>query len=212
MAYSQDGFFGKFSGKLANLVVYQRNGQTVVRSRTAKKRPPAGAAEQGSRDNFARVMKLMQVLKPAVRMGFQDVAAGNSSFHKALSVNLKQLVQADDPKGYSWLVTSQGHRAGANDLAIRVDGSQATLSWGAPIAGKPWSAQDNVMLLALNTTTLETNGSLTAGQRSQQQIVFKLPRAGEGQQLLVFVSFCDLAGMAIGHDEKNMSGSQMIIL
>jgi hypothetical protein len=208
MAYTKEGFLGNFKGRLGNLVVYQRNGQTVIRTLTANKMPPATGAKKQAQGNFSKVMKLMQALKPYVSRGFSDVAEGKSAFHTALSVNLKRLGEATSDEGLEWLLTSQGTRAGAQQLSAEIDNREATVRWGEPVAELPWSSNDGVMLLALNATTLETVTTSVAAIRRQQQASLTLPPTWDDQKVYLFITFYNT--MASKKDPRNISDSQLI--
>jgi hypothetical protein len=208
MAFTQEGLFGKFTGRIGNLVVFQRNGQTVVRTLTTHKMPPATGVKKQAQENFSRVMKLMQALKPFINRGFRDVAGEKSAYHTALSANLKRLREAADPSGLAWLLTSSGIRAGAQQPELQVTTGQATVTWDAPTPGLPCSDDDYVMLVAINGTTLETTTPATTVTRARKQATLNLSSATAGQQVYVFLSFFDpLSGRL---NVRNISQSQML--
>jgi hypothetical protein len=207
MAFTQEGLFGKFSGRIGNLVVFQRNGQTVVRSRTTKKIPAATGAKKQAQQNFARVMKLMQVLKPFITKGFGDVAGDRSAFHTALSVNLQRLREAPEPATLNWLLTSSGSRAGARQINLEVSDQIAAISWGEPTPAKPFADHDQVMIVAINSTTLEVTTPATLIARSQKQASLSLPPASTGEQVYLFISFYD--PFAIQKNTKNVSEGEI---
>lgn len=144
-------------------------------------------------------------------MGFNDLAGGKYVFHKALSENLKRFNAATDPGELEWLQLSLGDRAGAQNLEVQLLEDAAQLSWGEPEPGKPYDGQDRVMLLALNTTTLQFTDKARAGQRSNGQASIALPPSKEGEKIMVFISFFDLAGAIIKKDTKNISNSQIVV-
>ncbi|MEE4177571.1 MAG: DUF6266 family protein [Bacteroides sp.] len=210
MAFTQEGLLGKFSGKLGNLVIYQMNGKIVMRAKPGKRTKPAGGRQKETQTNFARVMGILQPLKSFVKMGFNDLAGGTYVFHKAISENLKRYYDAPDPNDLRWLLLSKGERAGALDLVLEMGEGQATVRWGAHEAGKPFDEDDRVMLLAINTTSLEFTENPSAGKRSQGQASIALPPVKPGEQVLVFISFMDVAGRLLGCDPKNISDSQLL--
>jgi hypothetical protein len=206
MAFTQEGIFGKFTGRIGNLVVYQRNGKTVIRTLSTHSIPPATGAKKQSQEQFARVMKLMQALKPFISKGFHDVAETKSAYHTAMSANIKRVRESADPLGLSWLLTSSGSRAGAEQLVIEADNHQVTVRWEDPVQGKPWKSDDHVMIVAINDTTLETSAPATTVTRALKQTRFSMPAVSEGQQVYVFISFFD--GQGTKKNAKNMSEAQ----
>lgn len=210
MAFTEEGMLGKFTGRLGNLVFYEMNGKIVMRTKPGKRKKPAKGRQKETQNNFARVMGIIQPMKTFVKIGFNDLAGGKFVFHKANSENLKRFYKADNPDDLRWLLLSKGERAGAQDLALEMGVGQATVRWGEPEAGKPFDPTDRVMLLALNTTTLESTENTNAATRSQGQAGIALPPAKAGEKVLVSISFMDLAGSLLTCDPKNISTSQLL--
>lgn len=210
MAYSQEGILANFKGRLGKMVVYQMNGKTVVRSMPTRKGGQVSPKLKESQGHFARVMSVMTAVKPFIRVGFNDLAEGRFVFQRALSENLLRYKAAENPDDFDWLMVSQGERAGAKDLNVLVQGGEVKVSWGEAEAGKPWDKNDHVMLLALNTVTLEETDNLKGGVRSKGQASLKLPKAEAGQPVMVFIAFYDLAGAAVKADLENISSSQAV--
>jgi len=212
MAFSQEGLLGEFRGRLGNLVIYKMNGKIVMRTRPSRQQGPARGRQKETQESFARVMAILQPLKSWLKMGFNDLAGGKYVFHKALSENLKRFNAAADPGELDWLQLSMGDRAGAQNLQVQLPEGAAQLSWGEPEPGKPYDDQDRVMLLALNTNTLQFTDSARAGQRSDGQASIALPPTEEGEKIMVFITFFDLAGAIIKKDLKNISNSQIVVV
>ena len=210
MAYTQEGMLGKFSGRLGELVVYQMNGKVVMRTKPGKRTKPAQGRQKVTQNNFARVMGIIQPMKSYLKMGFNDLAGGKFVFHKANSENLKRFYKADKPDDLRWLLLSKGERAGALGLSLEMGAKQVTVRWGGPEPEKPASGEDRVMLLALNTSTLEPSFNTNAGKRREAQATLALPHAKAGEEILVFISFFDLAGSIIKRDPENISTSQLV--
>jgi len=208
MAFSQEGLLGDFSGRIGNLVVYKLKGKTVIRSMPAVTRGPARGRLKQTQDGFSRVMTVLRGLKAFVKVGFHDFAGGDYVFQKALSENLKRYHAAGSPEGLDWLLLSAGERAGAQQLSLAVSGSKATISWGEPEADKPWGPDDTVMVLALNTSSLQSTHKVNAARRSQGKATLSLPPATDDERIRVFVGFIHMEGRMTGLNLKNISDSQ----
>lgn len=207
MAISQQGFFGNFSGRFGNLLVYQVKGKTIVRTAPTTRKDNGTAALKQVRNDFSRVMKIMQAVKPFIRMGFNDVAGNGSAFHSALSANLLVYRQAAMPDDFKWLMLSRGERAGAVGLVLSKEDDYARVSWNGVEAQKIFSPNDWALLLAINTTTLNTTVSIQEAKRNQQWARLKLPEANQDERVQVFIAFQDPNGW-IRKNEKNTSNSQ----
>ncbi|MBW6498129.1 MAG: hypothetical protein K0B09_07065 [Bacteroidales bacterium] len=210
MAYTKEGFLGPFKGRIGKVVFYEMYGKTVGRSLPSVKRKPAKGALKESQNDFARVMKIMQKVKPFVRLGFKDMAEGRSAFHTALSENLKRYRLAENREELTWLCVSKGERAGALDLTLNIEGKVATVSWGEPEPRRPFAPNDRVMLLAFNPATIDSNYDLHAATRAEGTATLILPPAKEEENMLVFISFLNATGMGDKKNLKNISDSQLV--
>ncbi len=189
MANVQEDLLNGFTGKVGDVVIYKAFGKMIVRSMPSKKRAPAPPTQKKGMDGFARAMKLMQACKEFVRIGFKDVAENRSAFHTALSENIKRQHQDTQPDTLHWLLLSHGERAGAKDMELTRQDKQLVVSWQDPVPDMPSSPRDQVMLLALNSTTLETTTSLFKARRSDQNAPISMPPAKKGHKIMVFISF-----------------------
>lgn len=210
MAFTEEGLLGDFHGRLGNVVVYKLKGKTVMRTLPTQKRGPAKGKLKVSQGRFAQVMRAMKAVKPFIQTGFNDFSDGSYVFQRALSENLHCYLESGNPSDLRWLLLSKGERAGALDLSLEMGAGQATLRWGEPQPGKPAAKDDSVMLLALNTTTLESTEDTRAALRQDGQASLALPPVKAGEEILVFIAFMDLAGSLIRRDLKNISESQRV--
>lgn len=201
---------GPFKGRIAKVVFYEMNGKMVARSLPTVKRKPAKGALKASQNDFARVMKIMQKVKPFLRLGFNDMAEGRSAFHTALSENLKRYRLAENRDDLTWLCVSKGERAGALNVTVNIEGKVATVNWGEPEPRRPFSLSDRVMLLAFNPATVDSNYNLQAATRAAGTAKLILPSAKKDENMLVFISFMNATEMGDKKNLKNISNSQLI--
>lgn len=210
MAFTKEGFLGNFKGQLANTVVYEMYGKTVIRSKPAYKRRPAKGALKQAQTDFSRVMKIMQAARSVIRLGFRDVAEGRSAFHTAMSMNLVNYRNAETPEDLRWLLVSQGDRAGALEVTMEVQDTKAIITWGDPEPGKPYKMNDQVLLLAFNNKTLQTTDKVQAAKRSEKIAEIVLPPVKEGESILVFIAFYNPFEALAKKSPNNFSKSQVV--
>jgi hypothetical protein len=210
MASTKEGPLGNFSGKIGNVVAYEMFGKTVMRGRPSGKRRPAQGALKQAQSDFSRVMKVMQAARSAVRVGFNPQALGRSAFHAAMSVNLVNYRNSASPGDLHWLVISQGERAWAKDVGLTIEGNKAVVTWGDPEPGKPYNTGDQVMLLALNDSNLDSSVNLQAAQRKEKRAELQLPPAKEGENILVFMAFHNPIEASSLKSLENVSNSMLI--
>jgi hypothetical protein len=211
MASSKEGFPAGLSGRIGNMVVFQSMGKTIIRSMPTKKRAPAKGAQKKSQEEFARIMKIMQAIKPFIRNGFHDAAEGRTAFHTALSENIRLHRASDAPENLHWLLVSTGERSGATGLMVQRNEKGVKVAWDIKPPGKPASGDDRVMLLALNTTSLAATHNLDAASRQKGEAILPLPPALPGEKTLIFITFRNLMTTE-KKSLKNISESQRIEL
>ncbi len=211
MAYSKEGLLGDFSGQLGHFIVYKVHDKTVIRSRPVSRRGPVSPALKAAQTDFGQVMNVLRRVKTFVRLGFYDVAQGRSAFHQALSENLLRYRASAATESLDWLLLSRGGRANALDVVCSLGEKQVEVAWGEPQGGKPWEAHDQVMLLAVNTTTLAMAWELSAGRRADGTAKVWLPPATADEQVRVYISFRSALPTPGGKDPFNMSDSLVAI-
>ncbi|MDX9943141.1 MAG: DUF6266 family protein [Bacteroidales bacterium] len=210
MASTKEGPLGNYSGRIGNIVAYEMFGKTIMRSRPSGKRRPAQGALKQAQTDFSKVMKVMQSARSAVRVGFNPQAEGRSAFHAAMSVNLVNYRNAASPEDLHWLVISQGERSWAQDVAMTIEGNKAVVTWGDPEPGKRYSVSDQVMLLAMNDTSLDSSVNLQAAQRKEKRAELALPPAKAGENILVFMAFHNPIEASSNKSLENVSDSRLI--
>ena len=94
MARVIDGVNGTVSGKVGNVVYYNSNGGTYVRSlptKSRRKRTPT-AKQAVHRQRFSVVQNWLKPILPLIRVGFNKYAPRQTSHNSAMSYNLQHAV------------------------------------------------------------------------------------------------------------------------
>src|SRR5690554_1129397 len=94
MARVIDGVNGSVSGKVGNVVYYNSNGGTYVRSLPTKgQRQQVPTPKQATqRARFAVVQNWLRPILPLIRVGFNEYAPRQTSHNSAMSYNLQHAV------------------------------------------------------------------------------------------------------------------------
>lgn len=189
------GLFGEFSGRIGNLLVYELNGQTVVRTRPAGPQKKATGKRKQYQDDFRYVMRLMQMALEIVKIGFMEKDKKGTGFKKALGVNLKKYRALDRPKTLEWIELSRGELASANDLQteILING-QLKITWDTTKEVDNSHPHDLVMLLLVNETNHDFMFSRQNVQRSKGELIENIPPQKEGEIVRGFISFYSTQG------------------
>ena len=184
------GLFGEFSGRIGNLIVYELNGQTVIRTRPGGPQKKATGKRKQYQDDFRHVMKLMQIAKHIVKIGFAEDGKKGTGFKKALGENLKKYRSLGRPESLEWLELSRGTLSGAAEFSseLLADG-QLKISWTGTEEGKPSYDEDQLLVLLVNETTLKPLRLGYTYSRKDGHLVVQAPPQKDGESLRVFVSF-----------------------
>lgn len=93
MAKFLESLVSLISGKPGNLVIYERNGKTVVRSRPRKSTKKPSAKQIYTRKAFKMANAFLTTIRPEVEFGFSSFSEDKSKcFGEALSLVLKQAI------------------------------------------------------------------------------------------------------------------------
>jgi hypothetical protein len=184
------GLFGEFSGRIGNLIVYELNGQTVIRTRPAGPQKKATGKRKQYQDDFRHVMKLMQIAKHTVKIGFAEEGKKGTGFKKALGENLKKYRSLDRPESLNWLELSRGTLSGAASFSseLLTDG-QLKICWTGTEEGKPFYEDDQLLVLIVNETTLKSLILSHTYSRKDGHLVVQAPAQKDGECLRVFICF-----------------------
>ncbi|WP_026968016.1 DUF6266 family protein [Algoriphagus terrigena] len=127
MAISKGSIIDKVSGKLGNLIVYERNGKVCVRSKPEKISVPPSERQIYQRKAFAQASSFLVPIRSELEFGFSGILAENSKrFGKALSLAVKTATISENGVP---IIYPERIRTSTGDLLGVVD---ATLDWQSP--------------------------------------------------------------------------------
>lgn len=211
MPFKTDGLLGSYSGKLGDLVFYRRHGKMYVRTKTSNKPKPPSPQQQKKRDAFALALKVIKAIKPFYSLGFRDASLGEkSAYSAALSANINRLHQSEMPNDYQWLLPSFGTRAGAQNIFMKHEGNTLVVSWGEPEALGTFNNDDMAVVMAVNTTTWQSNTLSSHSRRGDHEATITLPDASAGEQILVYLFFYDTASASHKPNLRHVSEAQRV--
>jgi len=184
------GLFGEFSGRIGNLIIYELNGQTVIRSRPAGPQKKATGKRKEYQNDFKHVMKLMQMAKLIVKIGFAEEDKKGTGFKKALGYNLKKYRHLERPTNLEWLELSQGELSSAIEYSshITVD-HKVKISWNGTEENKKSFDNDRLLVLLVNEKTHETSHLYQYVYRNQGSLIMDLPPHQNDETIRAFVCF-----------------------
>ena len=124
MAVLRNGLMGGCSGKIGNLVFYQRNGESLVRKRSKITRPPT-EKQLECRMGMEVVISFLSPLLEFIRASFKDPSAGTtkSAYNIAVSCNKKQALHGTYPDlkiDYEKVILGKGRLWPVSDSEVTI--------------------------------------------------------------------------------------------
>lgn len=97
MAISIENFMGKASGKLGNLIIYERNGKICFRSKPKKSKVPPSDRQRYQRKAFAQASSFLAPIRAELEFGFSGIPGDRSKrYGKAQSLAVRKATLSDN--------------------------------------------------------------------------------------------------------------------
>jgi hypothetical protein len=134
MARLSNSPLGKISGKLGNLIIYERNGKMCVRSRPEKISVPASKKQIYQRKALGIASSFLKPLRRELEFGFSSVEGENSKrYGKAMASAIKNAILSEqgEPKIYpEKILTSSGDLLKPTEVQVFWEGSSSLrITW-----------------------------------------------------------------------------------
>ena len=189
MAELKNGLLNGGSGKIGNLITYQRNGKYFVRSRPEKVKQPNSVAQLAARQRFSLVHSVLSKLKEVLRYGFATDGTERPAYSAAVSYNLKQATAGTYPNqyiDYSCLGIFYGKRALPEQIQMEYSDKILCISW-LHNASSSYYANDRASLVLLSADKKWMDYRLDAAKRKEGLLEIKtdIPKGG----MHVYLSF-----------------------
>lgn len=135
-------------------------------------------------------MKLMQIAKSIVKIGFEEEDKKGTGFKKALGYNLKKYRSLERPDHLDWLELSRGDLSSALEYSsqITID-HKVKISWNGTEENKKSFDNDRLLVLLVNEKTHETSHLYQYAYRNQGSLIMDLPPHQPDESIRAFVSF-----------------------
>lgn len=195
---AKGSIFGKLSGKIGNVVVFERNGVQVVRS-NPKQKDPETPAQLAHRTKFSLINKGLSPLCKIINVGYRN---SEKNYRKLVGEAYHNAVIGEYPDfklDYSRVQIAEGKLQLPANVAIKTEEGSNTvaLSWDPIIAerSQPGRESDLVNIVCLNSDCLTEEHTYNAARRSEGKTTFELPVGWKLKDLnfWLFLSSYDLS-------------------
>ncbi len=180
MAELKNGLLNGGSGRIGNIITYERNGKYFARARPSKVNQPNTEKQLIARKRFAVLQPVNALLKEVYRYGFAADFKARPAYSAALSWNLKHAVTGIYPDlevDFSALRLFHGSRTLPADIQIVAENN--VLQWAHTEEDRQY-ANDRAALILIFPEKNRLDFRLEAAKRSDGQLSYTgvIPEGG----------------------------------
>lgn len=209
------GPLGDFRGKVSKVVIYDLNGQRVMRS-IGKRTTPYSVKELEQHNAYALLNQFLRSIKDFYKIGFDLEKMGTTSnaYNLAIKYNYDAIISdSDGPHiDYSKVLVTKGKLKAVEQATVKINGEGLELNWNPQYDFKSYHNDDQVMILLccekdpmvtyqvgpMASTFLKTGALREAGT-----MIMPLNNFYRMYILHVYISF-------VSNDRKKISDSQYL--
>jgi hypothetical protein len=193
MGTIKKGILGGFSGKVGTVIGGNWKGIDYMRSKAASISNPKTEAQLDQRARFSAALKFLQPLTSFLRVGFKSYAVKMTAFNSAMSYNLNNAMDGVYPEyfiDYESALVSRGSLPGAlNPRVQSITPNQIDFGWSDNSEDSTASANDRVLLVALNPAKQKAISIIGGNERSVGVQTIEIPSAFAGDEIHCFIAF-----------------------
>ena len=193
MGIANSGLFGGQTGKIGDLVFYELNGKTVVRSIGKSQKPPT-ENQQRAKTDMKIVSATIKTLRPFIELGFSTMIGktGMNTHNLAVQYNIKNIIKGTYPNqeiAYDKLLVSKGVLKPAQNCVVTQTADTLQFSWDTN-SQMPWpESTDQVMMMAYFPASKKIAYALYGNSRLSGNDVLVIPDSLRGEYMETYVSF-----------------------
>lgn len=193
MGTIKKGILGGFSGKVGTVIGGNWKGIDYMRSKAASISNPKTEAQLDQRARFGAALKFLQPLTSFIRVGFKNYAVKMTAFNSAMSYNLNNAIDGEYPEyfiDYESALVSRGSLPGALSPRIQTTTpNQIDFEWSNNSDDSTASANDQVLLVALNPAKQKAITIIGGNERSLGEQSIEVPSSFEGDEVHCYMAF-----------------------
>ncbi|WP_010662917.1 DUF6266 family protein [Marinilabilia salmonicolor] len=132
MARLKQGINGPGQGRIGNVIMYEMYGKTYLRSRPVIYKDKKSEKQLAQRQRLKLAQNLVRYLNDLVRITMKDISTGRSTYHSAVSLNLKEAIEGNYPDQYinpEKVVLSKGDLTLPNSVSLKKTDEGILLEW-----------------------------------------------------------------------------------
>ena len=205
MAILRTGILDGFRGKIGTVVGSIWKGICTMRVYVANPTNPNSPAQVEQRAKFSAMVHFLRPMTNFLRVGFKDLAIGQSAFNAAFSANFKNVIIGTYPAfdiDYSKVSVSQGNLPGAlNPTTVSATAGVVQFTWEDNSWETDASADDQAVLVVYNPArqaAVSVVGGITRAVGSQ---TVTLPDSFAGDEVQCYIAFINANQSVISNSQ-----------
>lgn len=202
MGRLNNGIFGGFTGKVGNVIGSSCRGVEYIKSMPTKMTNPRTKDQTKQRSSFIITQNFLRTFTPIIRVGFQDYAVeGKSAFNAAMSYNMLNSIKTGtdgNELDYPNILISKGSLFTSTYINAKLAKDDLYFEWDSTFSGNA-NNNDQVMVLAFNSTKTESIFDINAGKRKNASTFLSLPSHWKGDIIETYIAFKNEEGSIVSN-------------
>ena len=204
MAILKNGILGGFAGKVGTVVGSIWKGISTMRAYVATISNPNTMAQLEQRAKFALVMAFLKPLTSFLRVGYKNLAIGQTTFNAAFSENYKHITGAYPAieMDYTTVILSKGNLAGAlNPVAASTTPGEVEFTWEDNSWETGAALTDEVVLVVYNPARQAAVSVIGGATRATGSFQATMPDSFAGDEVQCYIAFKNAKGDKISNSQ-----------
>ncbi|PWD98311.1 DUF6266 family protein [Marinilabilia rubra] len=134
MARLKQGINGPGQGRVGNVIMYEMYGKTYLRSRPNRYKDKKSEKQLAQRQRLTLAQNLVRYLNHLIRITMKDISTGRSTYHTAVSMNLKEAIEGNYPDQFinpEKVVLSKGDLTTPETVSFKKTDEGILVEWSA---------------------------------------------------------------------------------
>jgi len=179
MARIKQGILGPITGRIANIIGYERLGQPVIRSIGRKSSIPRSDAQKAVSMKFKLTKAFLKPLKNFINVSYKTAVKGSTKIpeNQAQSYNSKFAIKGIYPDleiDYTKVMVSEGDLPGAENITIELEGNMLKFKWDSDPELHHHRFRDQAMLVAYLPTNNNAFYTVSSARRSAGEDILEI--------------------------------------
>ena len=206
MARLKQGINGPGQGRVGNVIMYEMYGKTYLRSRPVIYKDKKSEKQLAQRQRLKLAQNLVRYLNDLVRITMKDISTGRSTYHTAVSMNLKEAIEGNYPDQYinpEKVILSKGALTLPNSVSLKKTDEGILLEWSIENQSEGFNHPSDNLIWCMKDidSFVYADYQVTTTKRHQRNTLLPVPDSQRPVELWI---------MFRSADEMNISNTRWV--